>query len=132
GPSMSAPHVAGAAVVLEQRHPGWSSAQVKSALMTTGAPLQDDVTPLKQGGGRIDLPLADNPLLFTRPTAFSFGLLEPGSKVTRTLTLTDAGGGAGTRRPAPPPPPPPGPLPLPAPVTTPRTPPPPRPARWGE
>ena len=98
GTSMSAPHVAGAAVVLEQRHPGWSSAQVKSALMTTGAPLQDDVTPLKQGGGRIDLPLADNPLLFTRPTAFSFGLLEPGSKVTRTLTLTDAGGGAGTWR----------------------------------
>jgi hypothetical protein len=98
GTSMAAPHVAGAVAVLEQRHPGWSPAQVKSALMTTGVPLQDDVTPIKQGGGRIDLPLADNPLLFTRPTALSFGLLKPGSKVTRTLTLTDAGGGAGTWR----------------------------------
>ncbi len=96
GTSMAAPHVAGAAAVLQQRHPGWSPAQIKSALVTTGVPLQDNSTPLKQGGGRIELPLADNPLLFTRPTALSFGLLKPGARVTRTLTLTDAGGGAGT------------------------------------
>ncbi|HEY5661398.1 MAG TPA: S8 family serine peptidase [Gaiellaceae bacterium] len=96
GTSMASPHVAGAAAVLKQRHPSWSPAQIKSALVTTGVPLQDGVSPLKQGGGRIDLPRADNPLLFTRPTALSFGLLRPGAKVTRTVTLTDAGGGAGT------------------------------------
>jgi subtilisin family serine protease len=100
GTSMSAPHVAGAVAVLEQRHPSWTPAQVKSALVTTGAPVTErgPASPLKQGGGRIDLPLADNPLLFTQPTALSFGLLRPGAKVSRTVTLTDAGGGAGTWR----------------------------------
>ena len=33
---MAAPHVAGAAAVLLQRHPTWTPAQVKSALVTTG------------------------------------------------------------------------------------------------
>jgi subtilisin family serine protease len=100
GTSMSAPHVAGAVAVLEQRHPSWNPAQVKSALVTTGAPVTDrgPASPLKQGGGRIDLPLADHPLLFTQPTALSFGLLRPRAKVSRTVTLTDAGGGAGTWR----------------------------------
>ena len=36
GTSMAAPHVAGAAAVLLQRHPTWTPAQVKSALVTTG------------------------------------------------------------------------------------------------
>jgi subtilisin family serine protease len=100
GTSMSAPHVAGAAAVLEQRHPGWTPAQVKSALMTTGAPVfvTHEVSPLKEGGGRIDLPRADRPLLFTQPTALSFGLRRPGTTVSRTVVLSDAGGGAGTWR----------------------------------
>jgi subtilisin family serine protease len=98
GTSMSAPHVAGAVAVLEQRHPDWSTAQVKSALVTTGAPVlvTHEVSPLKEGGGRIDLPRADRPLLFTQPTAISFGLRRPGTAFARTVTLADAGGGAGT------------------------------------
>jgi subtilisin family serine protease len=98
GTSMASPHVAGAAAVLSQRHPTWSPEQIKSALMTTGAPVfvTREVSPLKEGGGRIDLPRADNPLLFTEPTALSFGLRRPGTTVSRTLALSDAGGGAGT------------------------------------
>ena len=36
------------------------------------------------------------PLLFARPTGLSFGLVPPGTTVTRVLTLTDAGDGAGS------------------------------------
>ena len=98
GTSMASPHVAGSTAVLEQRHPSWSPAQIKSALMTTGAPVfvTREVGPLKEGGGRIDLPRADHPLLFTAPTALSFGLMRPGTTASRTLILSDAGGGAGT------------------------------------
>jgi len=97
GTSMASPHVAGAAAVLQQRHPSWSPAQIKSALVTTGVPVfvTREVSPIKEGGGRIDLPRADRPLLFTQPTAISFGLRRPGTTVTRTVTLSDAGGGAG-------------------------------------
>jgi subtilisin family serine protease len=100
GTSMSAPHVAGAAAVLRQRHPTWTPAQVKSALVSTGDPVRTEngaeVGPLREGGGRIDLVKADQPLLFTSPTALTFGLLRPGAHATRRVTLTDAGGGAGS------------------------------------
>ena len=36
---MAAPHVAGAAALLLQRHPDWTVAQVKSALVLTGKPV---------------------------------------------------------------------------------------------
>jgi subtilisin family serine protease len=99
GTSMAAPHVAGAAAVLLQRHPTWTPAQVKSALVLTGVPVRTasghEVSALREGGGRIDLPRADQPLVFARPTALSFGLLKPGAASTRRIALTDAGGGAG-------------------------------------
>ena len=39
GTSMASPHVAGAAALLLQRHPDWTVAQVKSALVLTGKPV---------------------------------------------------------------------------------------------
>jgi hypothetical protein len=54
------------------------------------------VSPLREGGGRIDLVKADRPLVFTSPTSLSFGLLRRGASATRVVTLSDAGGGAGS------------------------------------
>ncbi|MEV4110648.1 S8 family serine peptidase [Nonomuraea sp. NPDC049695] len=54
GTSMASPHVAGAAAILAQRHPDWTGAQLKSALIGSAAPVQD--APLyQQGAGLIDL-----------------------------------------------------------------------------
>jgi hypothetical protein len=99
---MAAPHVAGAAALLRERHPGWTVAQIKSALVLTGSPVYSDagqvheVSPLREGGGRIDLVAADAPLVFASPTSVSFGLVRPGAQLSREIALADAGGGAGT------------------------------------
>jgi subtilisin family serine protease len=102
GTSMASPHVAGAAALLHQRHPGWTVAQVKSALVSTGTPVHAaggrEVSPTREGGGMIWLPSADQPLVFAHPADYSFGLLRRGSTYLKTLSLTDAGGGAGVWR----------------------------------
>jgi len=99
GTSMAAPHVAGAAALLKDRHPTWTVAQIKSALEQTGDPVHAgngaEVSPLREGGGVIDLPRADAPLIFATPTGVSFGRLAPGEQAIRTVALADAGGGAG-------------------------------------
>jgi hypothetical protein len=102
GTSMASPHVAGATAVLLQRHPGWTVSQVKSALVSTGSPVlggpRGEVPPTREGGGMIWLPRADRPLLFSRPTGLSFGLLRRGRRLGLRLSLSDAGGGAGSWR----------------------------------
>jgi subtilisin family serine protease len=96
GTSMAAPQVSGAAALLKQRHPDWTVAQIKSALVQTGDPVRDDsgkeVSVLREGGGLINLVRADDPLLFAAPTSVSF----PVNGGTVSVDLTDAGGGTGT------------------------------------
>ncbi|HYA08024.1 MAG TPA: S8 family serine peptidase, partial [Gaiellaceae bacterium] len=99
GTSMATPHVAAAAALLKERHPTWTVEQIKSALESTGDPVHvpgtlTEVASTREGGGRIDLPRADNPLIFTDPTGLSFGFLRRGVTVTRQLATADAGGGA--------------------------------------
>jgi subtilisin family serine protease len=106
GTSFSAPHVAGAAALLVQRHPSWTSPQVKSALMSTAGPafgntaLTQEASVLIQGAGLVRVGSADRPLIFTDPQSLSFGYLPanaatPASKAV-SVTVSDAGDGAGT------------------------------------
>jgi hypothetical protein len=90
---MATPHVSGAAALLLQRHPTWTPAQVKSALVQTGG---GNASTLREGGGVIDLVKADDPLVFAEPTTLSFGRVPAGTTASQTVSLSDAGGGAGT------------------------------------
>ena len=103
GTSMATPHVAGAAALLVQRHPTWTPAQIKSALMSTaGAAWQDtartqEASVLLEGAGLTNVQAADDPKVFTDPQSLSFQRLDVSTGAQRKsllLSLTDAGGGA--------------------------------------
>ena len=95
GTSMASPHVAGGAALLKERHPDWSVAQIKSALVQTADPVRDksgrEISVLREGGGLINLVRADNPLIFAVPSSITFPV-DGGAK---SVALTDAGGGPG-------------------------------------
>ena len=81
GTSMSAPHVAGAAILVKAVHPFWTPGQVKSALMTsakTSVVKEDETTPadpLDMGAGRIDVAAAiAAPLTFDESAADFFDM----------------------------------------------------------
>jgi subtilisin family serine protease len=99
GTSMATPHVSGGAALLLQRHPTWTVEQVKSALASTGDTVHPDggsgaVSALREGGGRIDLARADEPLIFTDPTSLGWGLVRRGFSSTKQLATADSGGGS--------------------------------------
>ena len=98
GTSMATPHVAGGAALLLQRHPTWTVEQMKSALASTGDKVHPtgrsgEASVLREGGGRIDLVRANQPLIFTDPTSLGWGLVRRGFSGTKHLLTSDAGGG---------------------------------------
>jgi subtilisin family serine protease len=101
GTSMASPMVAGAAALLREQHPTWTVAQIKSALTLTGDPVHalgqvsGEIATTREGGGLVDLPRANAPLVFAAPSALSFGLVRVGATGNQTVSLADAGGGAG-------------------------------------
>ncbi len=101
GTSMASPHVAGAVALLLQQHPDWTVDQVTSALVQTGRPVLDPETEgetltTREGGGLVNLPAADIPLVFVKPSVVSLGLLRVGTTRRVRVDVTDAGGGAGS------------------------------------
>ncbi|KAL9224570.1 hypothetical protein vseg_000591 [Gypsophila vaccaria] len=96
GTSMAAPHIAGIAALVKQKHPDWSPAAIKSALMTTtttvdraGKPLQAQqytgsseeiklvaATPFDYGSGHVDPRAALDPgLIFDAAYSDYLGFL---------------------------------------------------------
>jgi len=105
GTSMATPHVAGAAALLIARHPDWTPAEIKSALMSTAGAAwgntarTQEASVLLEGAGLINVPRADNPKLFLSPVSLSFDDLDVrggSARGSRLLEVQDAGGGGGT------------------------------------
>jgi len=104
GTSMASPHVSGAAALLLERHPEWTVEQVKAALMGSADPVPaaagsaKPTAPSRVGGGLVNLPRADQPLVLATPASMSFGLVRPGTPSSATVSLSDASAalGAGT------------------------------------
>ena len=100
GTSFSAPLVAGAAALVKQRHPGYTAAQIKSALVNTAS--QDvisdvsgnPVTVLSVGAGKLDAGAAVNSNVTCSPATLSFGALTAGSLPKTTQLAVSNNGGA--------------------------------------
>lgn len=69
GTSMASPHVAGAAALLLEAHPGWSPARVKSAVMNTARTITGGI--VERGAGRLDVPAAIDPGFTLTPPSIS-------------------------------------------------------------
>ncbi|SNT44994.1 S8 family serine peptidase [Actinacidiphila glaucinigra] len=102
GTSMAAPHVAGAAVLLAQKHPKWTARQIKDALMSTSA-VTPDYTPYQAGTGRLDVAAA-----YLEGTVVATGSVDAGlvrwtrdrrhDSVKRKITYTNTTANAVTLR----------------------------------
>ena len=92
GTSMAAPHVAGAAALLRALHPEWTPSEVKSALVTTAAPVAEEV--MAAGAGRIDAFRAATLTTRILPEHLAFGVINgnaPAWSGTRKIVVTNRG-----------------------------------------
>ncbi|MEY9964227.1 subtilisin family serine protease [Streptacidiphilus sp. MAP12-16] len=98
GTSMATPHVAGAAAILAQEHPGWTGQQLKDELMSTSKQLSAD-TAYQVGAGRVDISSSINATVAGTGSAY-FGFdawpHDHEAPVQQTLTYSNSGSAAVT------------------------------------
>ena len=96
GASMATPHVAGAAALLAQQHPGWTAAQYKATLMASAKP-HPGQTAFQQGAGRVDIAHAITEQVTSDPVSVSFGTAawphDDNQPIARTVTYHNSGSG---------------------------------------
>jgi minor extracellular serine protease Vpr len=96
GTSFATPMVSGAAAMVKQSHPGWSAAQVKSALVNSATQdvTQDDsgftVTAQSIGAGKLDAGAAVAAVVTSVPATISFGAIQTLS-TSQQIVLTNNG-----------------------------------------
>ncbi|MGN9846012.1 S8 family serine peptidase [Nonomuraea sp. H19] len=88
GTSMATPHVAGAAAILAQQHPGWRAGELRDALTSTAA-RHADHNWFEQGSGRVDVARAVTQSVFAT-SVVDFRLLGK-SAATRQVTYRNTG-----------------------------------------
>ncbi|MFC7534908.1 S8 family serine peptidase [Actinoplanes sp. GCM10030250] len=99
GTSMATPHVAGAAAILTQQHPGWSSKLRKNTLVASAQPTEG-VSAYDQGAGRVDVARQITQTVSVDEGSVSFGIQawphNDDQPVTRTVTYRNSGTAAVT------------------------------------
>ncbi|CAH8278174.1 unnamed protein product [Arabidopsis lyrata] len=91
GTSMSCPHVAGAIALLKSMHPSWSSAAIRSALMTTASMTNEDNEPIQDYDGSPANPFALGSGHFSPTKAASPGLVYDASYQSYLLYCCSVG-----------------------------------------
>ncbi|MFI7673509.1 S8 family peptidase [Actinophytocola sp. NPDC049390] len=101
GTSMATPHVAGSAALLAQRHPDWTGARLKAALIGSAEP-SADAGVYEQGAGRVDAARAVAQDVAATPSTVSVGRAvwphDDDAPVTRTVTYRNDGDSPRTLR----------------------------------
>lgn len=93
GTSMSAPHIAGSAILMKALHPAWSPGAIKSALMTTANTnvLKEDLVtpadPFDFGAGRVDLTKSGSAAIVFDETAQRMSALGQSAVTALDLNL---------------------------------------------
>ncbi|MCM2389790.1 S8 family serine peptidase [Streptomyces sp. CWNU-1] len=93
GTSMATPHVAGAAALLKQQHPGWKAKELRSALASSAK--DTGHTPHEQGSGRIAIDKAIIQTVISEETSLDFGKQAwphtDDTPVTKKITYRNSG-----------------------------------------